>query len=302
MTTYTISKISNATLAVLIGYPKETIYALEKAIKRDGETKIKHVLSVPYSRRTVKFSNGYLEEVLRNAFEFIIKNFSKEDKSLDIPSTFKLIFPKIGDHVNILNFFHPIASYIPIDTKNDHGLLYNKEKISKITLSAIKSAPPAISYKLSDQRLLPLRNFDYDSNHDFLWKEFAASIGEYGLPTCIANIQQCKIIKDELKYKNVPSRAYVDDRRYAFFKTQSGTDHGLARIDKNAQLTSDIKCFFQAAYRFGTAIPIGLHYDVTALNGEQLNGSFFCCKKEAEHSVAKVDYVNVYPNDTIRPG
>jgi hypothetical protein len=111
----------------------------------------------------------------------------------------------------------------------------------------------------------------------------------------------------ELKYEDFPKRipkgetrrVFVDGRGMAFPIAHPAAFDGPPRELEPEARVEALALTLRALYRFGGALPRGLHHDARRADGSPLGGATFHCSVNGELH-AKGEYANVYPNDYVR--
>ena len=92
--------------------------------------------------------------------------------------------------------------------------------------------------------------------------------------------------------------AFVDHRGMSFLIAHPTAYHAPQRQLDDAGL-SEIKSALRSLYRFGGALPSGIHHDAQRDDGSPLCGAEFYCDQEG-HVRAEGTHANIYPDDFVR--
>lgn len=107
--------------------------------------------------------------------------------------------------------------------------------------------------------------------------------------------------RDDIPRLGAKSRTcQIDARNIAFLNAHPTAFHAMTREldhDDKAELISALRTL----YRFGAALDDGFHHDAQRADGLPLKNISFECRKRGQHTLS-APYVNIYPDDFIRPG
>lgn len=94
----------------------------------------------------------------------------------------------------------------------------------------------------------------------------------------------------------------VDNKRRAFLNAHpTAYDGSEWTVDEADATAAKLQPVLRSLYRFGAPLPDGFHHDVQFADGSRFQKSDFDCGRAGQVTFT-CPYVNIYPDDFIRPG
>lgn len=233
------------------------------------------------------------------------------------PASITLFFVPSSDQAELLDAFNFAVMAAPLPTLvawDEHGrqLRHDREAIDAALIAAVSPSGRAkadldvVQWRLNFQSdnealLLPPENF-FTKDGDLVPVFRAFRDGERPWTDRLADYGPT-----ELTHEDVPKRVaaqqtrrpYVDSRSMAFFIAHPKAYDGPAREVGEEERPAAILSVLRSLYRFGGALPPGIHHDVQRRDGSSLGGADFICSRKGPIS-SKADYANIYPDDFVR--
>jgi len=264
------------------------------------------------------YSPSLIESLIRSVGEFAVRRRGQRNDQLS-PISITLLFVPSADQESLLAAFDfavmsaPLAGLVARDERG-RQLRHNRQAVNQVLVAAVADSSDArmnlnqverrLAYKSDNEALLlPPKNFlteERDLTTTFrafrdggrLWTDRLTDLG----PT-------------ELGHQDVPSRVksqqtrrpFVDSRGMAYFIAHPTAYDGAAReVDQGDDLAGILSAL-RSLYRFGGALPPGIHHDAQRSDGSSLDGAIFQCSRKGRIR-GKSGYANVYPDDFVRIG
>lgn len=306
---------SQQAMYVIAGLPKarhaEAINALER---RYPQAIFKGLASPNQDGRL--YSQALVEALIRSVGEFALRRRGN-DPAQPTPASLTLLFVPSPDQEVLLQAFDFAVMAAPLPAllaRDDQGvqLRHDREAVLSALVEALRpSSDPQMALNEVKRRLgyqsdneallLPPRNFlteDGDLAPVFrsfrdgerAWTDRLEAFG----PT-------------PLGHEDVPSRIrrqqtrrpFVDQRGMAYFMAHPAAFDGAVREVGEPKDTGALQEALRSLYRFGSALPQGLHHDAQRSDGSALGGALLHCSVKGAIR-GQSGYANVYPNDFVR--
>jgi hypothetical protein len=156
------------------------------------------------------------------------------------------------------------------------------------------------SYSSRDAIFLPPENFQLTRSRQLKSLFLEMRTGERPWDDGLEEAATVKATREELPH-HVPqgSRDIFRDHRELWFPKDQ-TDHGRLRTLEQNSETRQRMGLLRSSYRFGVPLPNGFHHDAQLAGDSPLSGMSFMCTEKGEIRPS-CDYVNIYPDDFVRP-
>lgn len=313
-----IRRDSAGPMYVLAGLPP-ALHGWARDIIRDAVPGTATVVGAPSSARDGNlYADALVRTLLRAATEFAVRRRTRGPLRPIAPKSITLLYVPAPDDERLLSAFdfalmsHPMTALMARDP-NGRQLRHVRAAVELAVAEAIKPqgrAKGALDVvaerinRLSDQEalLLPPRNFHTETGR--LAERFL-DLRRGARPW---NDRFADLVVEDLTHRQVERiptgrtrRVFVDVRRVAFFTAHPAAFHGDQRELAAAAPDGEQRSLLRSFYRFGAALPAGFHHDAQRNDGSGFRAFEFDCEREGRVSVT-APYVNIYPNDFVRPG
>lgn len=262
------------------------------------------------------YPQPHIVSLVRSVGEFVIRRRGNGNAQ-PAPASITLFFVPSPDQEALLRTFDfavmavPLAPLIVRDVRGRQAR-HDIAVISETLIAATRAASDArmnlneverrLAYQSDNESLLlPPRNFvTQDGDLVGVFRDFRNAARPW-------NDRLVEFGPEALGHDDVPKRVaaqqtrhpFVDARGMAFFIAHPKAYDGPGREVEDNENIRPIVDAMRKLYRFGGALPPGLHHDAQRSDGSPLDGAFFQCSEKGRIR-GMSDYANVYPNDYVR--
>jgi hypothetical protein len=303
---------------VLAGLPIATHRRGVEFLKTLIPTAIVHSAPSTTSNGTL-YPKQLVETFVRMIGNFAVRRRKNGPDQPPAPATITLLYVPSPDAEQLLTAFDfailaaPLPTLVAYDIRG-RQLRHDLDTVQDALASAtdvdgeLQAARRTIAwrisrYKRSDEGLLlPPRNF-LRNEGDLIQVYRSFRRGERGWDDRLDELGPTELTNDDMpkRIENEETRrVFVDVRGMAFPVAHPLAFDGPPRELEPEAAPHHLLSTLRALYRFGGALPRGIHHDAQRANGSALGGATFHCDSVGEIS-AQGDYANVYPNDFVRP-
>lgn len=211
----------------------------------------------------------------------------------------------------LLRSFFSFAHCVKIPKRDKMWNLCSSKEIIEEFITAIRPMRPWKDIQGLKYTYLPLRHF-MCQNEKSLWSACLERVNEYPhQPPIIKKLipqPNCQRKKCRTCPHPTEQRVPRDQRGLCFVSSApDGSPYGnegLWEKVEQSQSTPDGSpyslIFMNSFYRFGLPVLPGTHFDVQYPGEKKIKPHFFQCPQHGGMPAQSCDYVNVYPNDTVR--
>lgn len=300
---------------VLAGLPRSTIRRAIEHLEHLRPEAIVQGLPSATEDGTL-YPQMLVNQLIRSVGQFAIRRRTKGPARPAAPATISILYVPGRDDERLLDAFdfavmsEPLTSLVSRD-ETQRQRRHSQDAIEAALIAAMAPAAPVrqaigeVVRRLGRQAdseglLLPPRNFmtdDHDLRPKFRalrrrerpWTDRLEELG----PTALTHDDIARIPTEKTR------RAFVDSRGLAFLLAHPAAYDGPAREVEHDETVGPIMSALRSLYRFGGALPPGIHHDVQRCDGSALAGAILHCDRDGRIS-AEGDYANIYPNDFVR--
>lgn len=244
--------------------------------------------SLPAQRISPKYTAKYLDTILRNLADYIVKHRQ------NLPETISLLVVDDIDIDFLYKYFFPFIRILKCSVEK----IYDIDKCIQIFMQAIKAHRPIEEDSLI---FLPIYNFETSTESaEALFMDFYS--GKKTLQELQGAFPRKKFNSGDLPHVLHGTQRkvfHMDKRELVFPPCKPTEEHGDIHelpVDGRKNNHSLLAAF----YRFGILKGSGFHYDVQRTGDKKLNTVFYCKKREQQIQCAREKHVNIYLNDFIR--
>jgi hypothetical protein len=259
-----------------------------------------------------------VETLLQTVGSFAVRRRVNGPDQPAAPASITLLYVPAPDQERLLQAFDFAVLAIPLPTLvayNEKGrqLRHNQEDVEEAIAGAtspeatLHAAREMIAWRISRHKrsdeglLLPPRNFLLqDGNLEPYFRQFRS--GDRTWDDRLIDLGPSELTHEDLPKRiagGETRRVFVDSRGMAFLMAHPAAFDGPPRELDESAVPEEIAKSLRALYRFGGALPRGIHHDAQRADGSPLQGATFHCAEKGEFG-AKGPYANVYPNDYVR--
>lgn len=300
---------------VLAGLPRSTIRRAVERLQQLRPEAIVQGLPSATDDGTL-YPRVLINQLIRSVGQFAIRRRINGPAQPPAPATITLFYVPSHDDERLLDAFdfaimsEPLTSLVSRD-ETQQQRRHSMDAIEAALIDAtapeapVRQAISEVVRRLGRQThneglLLPPRNFivgDHDLSPTFRalrqcerpWTDRFEELG----PTALTHDDIARIPAEKTR------RAFVDSRGLAFLLAHPAAYDGPAREVDESDTVAPIMSVLRSLYRFGGALPPGIHHDAQRCDGSALAGAIMHCDRDGRIS-ADGDYANIYPNDFVR--
>lgn len=262
------------------------------------------------------YSSPLLDTLVRSVGEFALRRRTNGNAQ-PTPASMTLLFVPAPDQEALLRRFDfalmsaPLSALVARDDQY-RQMRHDRESVGTALVEAVAASGEArmnlnqVVRRLGFQSdneglLLPPRNF-FTNEGDLvtIFRQFREGgrawtdrLEEFG-PVPLTHEDVPMRVKDQQT-----RRVFVDNRGMAYFIAHPTAYDGPSREVDDEDNVGAMLMALRSLYRFGGALPPGIHHDAQRSNGSVLGSAKFHCAEKGP-IYCKADYANVYPNDYVR--
>lgn len=243
------------------------------------------------------YNSDYLNQLIRMIADFV----SAQEVP---PKTISVFYVNITNTERLVEQLYRFASLVPLNDYAEAAAWRFSEQEARdhVERAFVNRQPLAVPGR-NAVHLLPAKNFQVTEDVQFgsVLKDFVS--GQLENKDLVQRINTACYTSNDLPrvLRNGRKKTFAVDTRGLVFPPCAPTEaHGLKRYDRSGSPEVTMS-YLVSAYRLGSFIGHGFHYDVQFARRTDIeNAEFVCCEQGDLMATKSNAHANIYMNDFVR--